>query len=100
MNSDDQKLLVAKNAELGLDLAYESQPDLILMDIGLPGMDGTTAMKLLKQHEKTKDTPVIALSANSEKEFLDKVLLEGFSDYITKPIDVKQFMNTLDKYIN
>ena len=94
------KLLIAKTAESGLELAYETQPDLILMDIDLPVMDGTTAMKLLKRHEKTKDILIIGLSSSAEQGFIDKALAEGFNGYITKPINVKHFLSALDRYIN
>ena len=63
-------------------------------------MHGITAMKLLKQHEKSKKIPVIALSANSKQDFVDNILFEGFQDYILKPIDINKFLGVLDQYIS
>ncbi len=61
------------------------------MDINLPGMDGITAMKVLQNKPETQDIPVVAISANAMPRDVKKGLAAGFSDYLTKPLDVKEF---------
>ncbi|PIQ95866.1 MAG: hypothetical protein COV67_12560 [Nitrospinae bacterium CG11_big_fil_rev_8_21_14_0_20_56_8] len=93
------QLLCAPQANVGLDLARGHRPDLILMDLNLPGMDGMTALKHLKSSHETCDIPVIALSANGMKKDIDLALAKGFEGYIVKPIDVASFLNSVDKYL-
>lgn len=81
---------------LGLELAAEHKPDLILLDINLPGIDGYEVLKHLRQREATRDTPVIAISANAMPKDIEKGLEAGFDDYITKPIDVSALLHTVD----
>jgi PAS domain S-box-containing protein len=92
-------ILTAPQATIGLDMAYTHQPDLILMDINLPGMDGFEAFKRLQNMEETYDTPVIALSANAMKKDIDRAKEAGFKDYITKPIDISKLKEKIDEYI-
>jgi PAS domain S-box-containing protein len=92
-------ILTAPHAAMGLDLAYAHQPDLILMDINLPGMDGFEALKRLQNMEETHDTPVIALSANAMQKDIDRAKEAGFKDYITKPIDIFQLKYKIDEYV-
>lgn len=84
------QVIEATNAEDGLVLAKERGPDLILMDIHLPGMDGITALKHLRADEATRDTPVVALTASAMPD--DRKLIEaaGFDGYETKPIGLKR----------
>ncbi len=91
------KLLSSPDAELGLDIALYQNPDLILMDINLPGMDGIEALKRLKNFEETHDIPIIAMSANAMKKDIDRTLAEGFKAYITKPIDIGEFRKTIEE---
>ena len=91
------KLLSSSNAEMGLDIALYQKPDLILMDINLPGMDGVEALKRLKNFEETHDIPIIAISANAMKKDIDLTLAEGFKAYITKPIDIGKFRKTIEE---
>ncbi len=81
---------------LGLELAAENNPDLILLDINLPGMDGFEVFKLLKNRKQTKNTPVIAISANAMPKDIEKGLEAGFADYITKPIDIHALLAAVD----
>ncbi len=90
----------AYHAKSGIELALSEQPDLILMDINLPDMDGIDALKLLKNSDKTKEIPVIALSANALKQDISKALDAGFDSYIVKPLKVGNFLNTIEAYIN
>ncbi len=97
---DGVSLLTAPQAAMGIELAKSHLPDLILMDINLPEMDGHTALKLLKSYEETKDIPTIAISANAMKGDVEKGLKSGFLSYITKPIQVDTFISTLKKYLD
>lgn len=84
------ELITAHNAELGLELAAAKKPDLIIMDINLPGMDGFQALEELRQNEQAKDIPVIALSANAMPKDVKRGLAAGFAVYLTKPIRVNE----------
>ncbi len=87
----------AHEPKLGLELAAEHQPDLILLDINLPGMDGYEVLKILRQHEGTRDTSVVAISANAMPKDIEKGIEAGFDDYITKPIDIGAFLIAIDE---
>ena len=82
---------------LGLEVAATNKPDLILLDINLPGMDGFEVLKLLKGRDGTKNTPVIAISANAMPKDIEKGLEAGFDDYITKPIDINRLLLAVDE---
>ena len=92
LESADYTVLAATNAESGLTLAREARPDLILMDIQLPGMDGLEATGLLKADEATRDIPVIALTALAMKGDEERILAAGCDGYIAKPLDYKAFL--------
>lgn len=83
-------MLSAYNAELGLDLARQHIPDLIFMDINLPGMNGIEAMQELKRFPATESIPVIAISADAMPRDIENAMENGFRDYITKPINVAE----------
>jgi len=91
-------LLMAGTAEDGLTVAEEDRPDLVLMDIKLPGIDGITATTLLKQLDATKDIPVVALSANAAKEDIDRALDAGCSAYLAKPIVLQDLFDVIDRF--
>ena len=74
----------------------ETDLDLVLLDINLPGMDGFEILKLLKKCKTCCNTPVIAISANAMTKNIEKGLAAGFDDYITKPIDVVAFLHAVD----
>ena len=78
----------AEDAEKCLEMIQSIKPDLVLMDIQLPGMDGIEAMKTIKAEEATKDIPIIAVTANAMKGYREEMLSEGFDDYISKPIEL------------
>jgi CheY-like chemotaxis protein len=92
----DMRLLSARNGILGIELARASQPDVILMDINLPGMSGIKAMQILRADTATAHIPVVALSANAIPRDIERGLEAGFFRYLTKPIKVNEFMDTLD----
>jgi len=93
----DIRLLTAVNGNLGIELARDSQPDMILMDINLPGISGVDALKILRGDPATAHIPVVALSANAMPRDIELGLKVGFFRYLTKPIKVKEFMETLDE---
>jgi PAS domain S-box-containing protein len=92
----DMRLLVATDGDLGVQLARANQPEVILMDINLPGISGIEALKILREDPATAHIPVVALSANAMPRDIEKGLQAGFFRYLTKPIRVNEFMNTLD----
>jgi PAS domain S-box-containing protein len=91
------KLLSAYNAELGLDLAKSEKPDLILMDINLPGINGVEALNQLQDDKKTKDIPVIAITAAAMSKDVEAGLKAGFSNFITKPINVPDVIRIIQE---
>ncbi|PJB63862.1 MAG: hybrid sensor histidine kinase/response regulator, partial [Armatimonadetes bacterium CG_4_9_14_3_um_filter_58_7] len=91
----DIRLLTAVNGNLGIELARDEQPDVILMDINLPGISGIEALKILRADPATAHIPVVAISANALPRDIAKGLEAGFFRYITKPIKVNEFMDTL-----
>jgi PAS domain S-box-containing protein len=92
----DLRLLSAADGNLGIEFARAYQPDVILMDINLPGISGITAMKILRDDKSTEHIPVIALSANAVPRDIERALEAGFFNYLTKPIKVDKFMDALD----
>jgi CheY-like chemotaxis protein len=92
----DLRLLSAADGSLGIEFARAHLPDLILMDINLPGISGLEAMKVLRADPATSRIPIIALSANALPRDIDKGLQAGFFRYLTKPIKVDQFMDALN----
>jgi CheY-like chemotaxis protein len=89
-------LLTASNGTLGLALAREHRPDVILMDLNLPGIDGTECLRILKREPRTRGIPVIALTANAMSSDVERGLSAGFYRYLTKPLDVGAFILALD----
>jgi PAS domain S-box-containing protein len=92
----DLRLLTAVNGNLGIELARGSQPDAILMDINLPDISGFDALKILRADPATSHIPVVALSANAMALAVTTGLKAGFFRYLTKPIEVDAFMDTLN----
>ena len=92
----DIRLLSAMDGQRGLDMARAFGPDVILMDINLPGMSGIQALRLLTEDKTTALIPVVALSANAMPRDIAKGLAAGFFRYLTKPIKVGEFMETMD----
>ena len=93
------ELIIAGDGQEGIDKAIEESPDLILMDLSLPTMDGWTATAKIKEIEKVKDIPIIALSAHAMPEHRDRALKAGCSDYDTKPVDIKRLLGKIGAYI-
>jgi signal transduction histidine kinase/CheY-like chemotaxis protein len=92
----DIRLLSARDGNRGIEMARAYLPDVVLMDINLPGISGIKAMRILAEDPKTAHIPVMALSANAVPRDIEKGLEAGFFRYLTKPIKVNEFMDTLD----
>jgi len=92
----DLRLLSAADGNLGIEFARAYLPDVILMDIHLPGLSGIEALKILRADPTTAHIPIIALSANAVPRYIAMGLEAGFFDYLTKPIKVNLFMEALD----
>jgi two-component system cell cycle response regulator len=92
------RVLEARDAETGLALAQQSRPDLILMDIQLPGMDGLEATRILKEDPGLREIPVLALTAHAMAGDEQKALEAGCGGYITKPVDTRNFLKNLEPF--
>jgi len=92
-------LMSAHDAALGIELARLHCPDVILMDINLPGMDGFTAFSRLQGFDETRGIPVIAVSANAMRQDIERGKKLGFADYITKPIDMNALVTAIEKVV-
>ena len=92
----DIRLLTARDGIKGVEIARATCPDVILMDINLPGISGIAALKILADDPNTAHIPVVAVSANAMPRDIEKGLEAGFFRYLTKPIRVNEFMETLD----
>jgi two-component system cell cycle response regulator DivK len=89
------EVLVARDGRAGVEAAREHLPDLILLDLGLPVLDGWEAARLLKQDERTRTIPIIALSAHAMAGDRTQALEAGCNDYGTKPVDFKQLLEKI-----
>ena len=90
-------IIEADNAELGIRMAKEHHPDLILMDIQLPGMDGIQATKRIRADAEISSLQVIALSSYAMAEDMEAAMTAGCNGYISKPIDTRNFMMSVKK---
>jgi PAS domain S-box-containing protein len=95
----DIELIDANTAETGLEIAAAQLPDLILLDIQLPGMDGFTALQRVRNNPATRDIPVVAVTANAMSRDIERGLAAGFSGYLTKPIDIPKFFAILERIL-
>jgi two-component system cell cycle response regulator DivK len=99
LHSAGHAVLSAIDAEAGLAMARDEQPDLILMDIQLPGMDGLQATLLLKQADATRRIPVIALTALVMKGDEERIRAAGCDGYIAKPMDYRNFLTVVATHL-
>ncbi len=93
------EILEAMDAETGINLARETMPDLILMDIQLPGMDGLEATRIIKQDPVLNGIPVIALTSYAMQGDEEKAKFAGCTGYVAKPIDTRSFLEVIDGYL-
>ena len=94
---EDTQLVSVCMAEQGMEQVRSDPPDMILMDINLPGMDGLTALKLLKSSAETWDIPIIAITADARTNDLEMGRIAGFNAYVTKPVDVSNLIQVIEK---
>ena len=92
--------IYAMNASDGIEMAKKEQPALILMDINMAEMNGFEALAVLQQDSAFVTTPVIAISGDAMPEQIDKALAAGFADYISKPFNVVELIDTIKKKLN
>lgn len=93
------EVIEAKDGATGIQMAKERQPDLILMDIQMPVMDGFAAAKILKNESKTKNIKIIGVTSYAMKGDKEKILEAGFDEYISKPIDTRKLPELIKKMI-
>ena len=100
LESEGYSTVEAENGKLGVDKAVEIKPDLIIMDVQMPVMDGVTASKELRSNEATKDIPIIMLTSYAMMGDRERLTAEGsVDDYITKPISLDPFLEAVRKYL-
>lgn len=92
-------ILVAADPFHGLDLARARRPDIIVLDINLPGMDGFELLKRLRSDSSTSDIPIIALSASAQAREIERGLAAGFRKYLTKPLSVPDFLEAIEELL-
>ncbi len=96
---NDYEILEAVDGEQGLHKIVNEKSDLVLLDISLPKMDGTEILGIIRDTDEIKDIPVIAVTARAMKEDKEMLLAAGFNDYISKPIDGKLLMDSIEKWL-
>ena len=93
-------VLAARTAEDGITQAVNEPPDLVLMDLQLPGIDGLEALRQLRQSPRTANVPVVAVTAQAMKQDRERVLDAGFNGYIEKPISVRAFPDQVRRFLS
>jgi PAS domain S-box-containing protein len=93
------ELIAAHTPELGIELAVAHRPELILLDINMPGMNGYQVLEVLKADPRLAAIPVMAVTANAMPRDIEKGQEAGFIEYLTKPLDVSHFLNTIDNFL-
>jgi two-component system, cell cycle response regulator DivK len=91
---------VARTAEDGIALAVKEPPDLVLMDLQLPGIDGMEALRRLRENVRTADIPVVAVTAHAMKQDRERALEAGFNGYIEKPISIRAFPDQVRSFLS
>ncbi len=91
---------VATNGKEGVELTKTSKPDLILMDIQMPEMDGLEATRILKTDAATKDIPILALSSYAMKGDKERILAAGCDEYLSKPLVIKELLKMIAEYLS
>jgi len=94
------KVHAAMQGRLGLDLIREHHPDLVLLDLNLPDIQGAEVLGLMRDDVATRDIPVVVISADATKHQIDRLLESGASAYLTKPLDVQRFLDVIDEFLD
>ena len=93
------EIVIAVDGEQGVEMASSEKPDLILMDLSLPKMDGWTATKKIKNNNDLKSIPIIALSAHAMEEHKQRAIDSGCNDYDTKPVDINRLLSKISEQL-
>ena len=93
------EVIESRTGEEGVARAQDSQPDVILMDLQLPGINGTQALRLIREDPSGADVPVIALTAFAMSDDRERALLDGFDGYLTKPISVRDLPHEVASFL-
>ncbi len=99
LDESGYQVFQARDAATGIIQAQKEQPDLILMDIQMPGMNGLDAIKLLKQNPDTAAIPVVALTALAMMGDKERILASGFDEYLSKPVNYKLLLSTVESLL-
>ena len=97
---EDYGIRVATGGAEALALAGRERPDIILLDVVMPDLDGYQVLERLRQLPETAKTPIVAVTANAMKEAVQKGLAAGFDAYVTKPLEIAPFMETIDTWLH
>ena len=100
LRASGYRTLEATTGERAVELALEHQPDLVLMDIQLPDIDGIEALGRLRADERFVSAPVLALTAQAMEGDRERFLAAGFDGYLSKPVDIAEFVSTVRRYCN
>jgi len=100
LRASGYRTLEATTGERAVELALEHQPDLVLMDIQLPDIDGIEALGRLRADERLATAPVLALTAQAMEGDRERFLAAGFDGYLSKPVDIAEFVSTVRRYCN
>ena len=92
-------IVTAKDGQEGVAKAVEVKPDLILMDVVMPNMNGFEALKQIRQQEKTKEIPILMVTTRGEAESMETSYLSGCSDYVTKPINAVELLAKIKNFL-
>ena len=99
LRNNDYEMLEARNGEKGVEIAIKEKPDLVIMDVLLPGIDGLEATKRIRESEADGDIPIVALTSHAMVGDKEKALAAGCTGYIEKPINPDTFMAEIEKYL-
>lgn len=99
LGSQDLDVITATDGDQGVALAQQERPNLILMDLSLPRMDGWTATRIIKADEALRHIPIIALTAHAMVGDKERALQAGCDDYLSKPLNLKELAQKLEQYI-
>jgi two-component system cell cycle response regulator DivK len=98
LHASGYRTLEASTGERAVELVFEHRPDLVLMDIQLPGIDGVEALDRLRADERFSSVPVLALTAQAMEGDRERFLAAGFDGYLSKPVNIAEFVATVKRY--
>jgi DNA-binding response OmpR family regulator len=99
LNKSEYEMVSARDGQEGVEMALAELPDLILMDVVMPRMDGFEACKRLRSHRTTRSTPIVMVTTRAEARNVEAGFLSGCSDYITKPIDGLELLSKVRSFL-